>query len=578
MSDPAADPPSDAERTRRPAVRPLTTRESEALIAYARRLCRDARAARELTEEVFAADLRGTDPEHARQPALLAAARRTAATWADSGRADLLSPAFAAWLRTLPRPNASAQCAQAAVVAAEEDSALLQVFRKLPDALRAAVWQALDDAPEPAPPSPATDDAADANADASAAGLPDPEVVARFYGAYLQYYVVHAPRRSCRQLVARLGDTVRRGDTDEALDRHLARCGDCTRARADLAAVHTWQRPALRAGLLLWTGEERTGDRRTGEEAPEAADTVVLPALPAGLFASLPQEGTPPPAPVPVPVATPVPVPVPVASAVALPSSTGPSDPDAAGAGPQRHSDRTVVFALLALGLGILTVAAATIAPDRAAPTAAAPPASPSRAASRAAVPPKSSPTAPAPWTPVSPAPDGGSPAPVPPTAADTPSPSPTSRIPAFRLVNVRSGLCVLPDDPGGRDGGGVHLGTCDGSAAQRWQFLQNSSGLLQVRNAAGGQCLDGTTAGGNVVAVVLQECRADRREQLWKAVASSRPAAFRLHFVPCVTKSDYTDHLLGPGGIWPGPARAGSPVVHQPNYYDKDDFLFTTV
>ncbi|MEV6212529.1 RICIN domain-containing protein [Kitasatospora sp. NPDC051914] len=540
MSDPAADPLPDVEHVRRPAAPLLTTRHNDALVAYARRLCRDEQAAQELAEEVFTATLesapRGTGPAQARPPQLLAAARHTAAAWADTGRIALLSPGFAAWLRTLRRTHLLAPCARAAVTAAEENAALLQVFRKLPDTLQADLWHSLEDATGPTGP-PST-------AGAPTAELPHPEAVQRFYGAYLRHYVAHAPRRNCRQLVARLGDTVRRDTGDDALDLHLGRCPDCARARADLTVIHTWQRPALREALLLWTGDHE----------PEPEGTAVLPATPTGPPPSAPQPG--PPVPVPPPAV--------------------PDDPAATGTPSRRPSDRTVRLGLCVLGLGVLTVAAATVAPHRAAPTAAAPPPpSASPAVSRATPPPVPSPTAPVPSTPATPAPDDNSPASGSPTADDAPPPSPTPRIAAFRLVNVRTGLCVSPD---GQDGAGVHLATCDGSVSQRWRFPRSSSdGLLQVRNAADGRCLDGTTEGGNVVTVVLRECRADRREQLWRAVGSKGSAAFRLHFAPCVAKSDYTDHLLGPGDIWPGPAEAGSPLVHQPNYYDKDDFLFTT-
>ncbi|MEU2632533.1 RICIN domain-containing protein, partial [Kitasatospora sp. NPDC007106] len=431
-----------------------------------------------------------------------------------------------------------------------------------------AYGSGLTDAAEPAPPPPTVD--------APGAELPQPDPVQRFYSAYLRYYVAHAPRRDCRQLAARLGDTVRRGIGDDTLDRHLAKCTACTRARADLTAIHTWQRPALLEGLLLWTGDHE----------PEPGDTAVLPLPPTGTVPATPPPGLPVPPPPPVPPtpaapstpAAPLPLPVPRTPPVPLTPPSVQHRPAPAANPLRRPSDRTIRLALLALGLGILTMAAANISPHRTEPTAATPARpSPSPTTLRATPPPDPSPTALAPSTPATPTTDGNSPSPAPgsPTAQDAPPPSPTPRIPAFRLVNVRSGLCVSPD---GGDAAGVHLATCDGSASQRWQFPLNSGGLLQVRNAADGRCLDGTTQGGNVVTVVLRACLTDREEQLWKSVPNQTNTAFRLHFAPCVTKSDYPDHLLGPGDIWPGPAEVGSPLVHQPNYYAKDDFLFTTV
>ncbi|MFD0346129.1 RICIN domain-containing protein [Kitasatospora aburaviensis] len=164
-------------------------------------------------------------------------------------------------------------------------------------------------------------------------------------------------------------------------------------------------------------------------------------------------------------------------------------------------------------------------------------------------------------------------------SAQSPPSPSPSGASPAdrpagLRLVNLRANLCVSPGDG---TGAGVRLQACTDGDPQRWQFIGDGNGLYRIRNAADGRCLDGTTGGGDTVTVLLRDCRADHREQLWRLVADRSPTVFRIHLASPVASSGYADHLLGPGDIWPGPATYGSPLVHQPNYDNKEDFLFTT-
>ncbi|MGW4892272.1 RICIN domain-containing protein [Kitasatospora sp. NPDC004240] len=393
-------------------------------------------------------------------------------------------------------------------VFAETNSPTLQAFRRLPEDAQAELWRYLEETTRPAGHPYAT-------------AVPPVRLVRGFHDAYLQLYALHTPRRDCRQLVARLGDAVRRAHGDDhALEHHLTRCPDCAHARVDLVAIHTWQRPVLLTALLLWTGT--------------------------------PGPATPPPLPVHVPRA-----------------ARQPAPPARAGHR-RRPSERTLMIGLIVLGLAVLTVAAAA----RPMPSPGPPPASlPS--------PPPLRPTDPTPPTTADTADtaDTGATGATataatesrPPTRSATFAPSPTRRPGGPRLVNLRTGLCVAPGD-----GDSVHLETCTAAESQYWQFLDaDGDGLHQIRNAADGRCLDGTTTGGNTVTVTLQACHPGRREQLWKPVPDRNPAALRLHFAPRATSSDYADHLLGPADIWPGPAKAGSPLVHQPNYYNKEDFLF---
>ncbi|WP_354638228.1 RICIN domain-containing protein [Kitasatospora camelliae] len=540
MSDPA-DLPPDAERTRREAARTLIARHHEALLAYTRRLCRDERDAQRLADEVFADTLdaarSGTGPTHAWRPHLLAAARRAAAGWADTGQGARLAPDFAAWLQRLVRTNPEVSSARAAIVSAERDSVAFQAFRQLPEPLQADLWRQLE--------APAAEDSPDRPTADTQADPPPHRLVQDLFDTYLQVYAATAPRRECRQLVARLGDAVRRGDTgDPALEAHLARCPECAHARSELVAVRTWQRPVLRDALLLWTGDP----------GPEPSEAALMPLPPTALRAEPPVPGP----------------------------SAGPRErPPATERRPRRPSRRAIGLgaAALLVGLVLVTVPQASWGPRQ--------PELRLGAAQPLGVPADPLPLSPSPPSrtpeadpgPASPTATGPSPSasPTRPGAAATAAgatPSPSRLTPDFRLVNQRSGLCVSPGD---RTGAGVRLATCTGGDAQRWQFLRGGDGAYQIRNAAGGSCLDGTTEGGNLVTVILRECRTDRPEQRWKVVVDQKAGAFRLFFVPKVPSSDYPDHLLGPTDIWPGPAKDGTSLVHQPNYYLKDDFLFTT-
>ncbi|MER8185858.1 RICIN domain-containing protein [Kitasatospora sp. NPDC094015] len=534
--------PTSAGHGRRSAARTLTARHDGALLAHTKLLCRDERSARALADEVFAEVLdavrRGVGPRHAWRPHLLATARRTAARWADTGRADLLAPGFTAWLHAIPCPPGLVPCAETALLTAEENSPALQVFQRLPESLQVDLWRDLERPAEP-------------GASWSTTGVPSERQ--RLFDAYVQFRALHTPRRDCRQLTARLGDAVRRGDpSDRVLTGHLERCPDCARTWAELTAIHSWDRPAILEALLLWTGAQ----------APAASAPAIPAPRPAMVPAPRPAEGAGPLLPAP---------------------GTPPEQPPTTGSRRERPSDRAILLGLVALGLGVLTISAATLAPDAPDPLVPAPvlpaprttPPSPSPSPSPS--PPPSLPSRPA-SSPSRAAPPS---APSPGSAAPDPSPSTGSSVPSAtgspsgaHLVNRRTGLCVTA---GSGDGAGVRLTACTGDDAQRWQFVSSGgAGLQQIRAAAGGRCLDGTTGGGNRVAVVLRECRADRREQLWNVVPDKNPADFRLAFAPQVAASDYADHLLGPADIWPGPAADGSALVHQPNYYNKADFLFT--
>ncbi|MFE5586212.1 RICIN domain-containing protein [Kitasatospora sp. NPDC056531] len=176
-------------------------------------------------------------------------------------------------------------------------------------------------------------------------------------------------------------------------------------------------------------------------------------------------------------------------------------------------------------------------------------------------------------------APTGTSPSPTQPVTA-TPTnttPSPTQPVAAgLPLVNHGSELCIGLTTAA-QTAGPLQLQPCNGQATQRWQRLPAGQDTYQLRNTGTGTCLDGTTAGGNSVTVTLTACRSDTAEQLWRFAPDAQAAAFRLLFVPPVPSSDYPAHLLGPQD-WTkaNPPHPGSVLMHLPNYYNSDSFLFT--
>ncbi|MFI9363381.1 RICIN domain-containing protein [Kitasatospora sp. NPDC053057] len=556
-----------------PTITQPARHHREAVSAYARTCCADSRAAQELANDAWqrAAKAGGStgDPAPGRLR-LLAEVTRTAAEWADTGRGPELSPAFTAWLTRLPRPDdadapegagsadASASSggadasARAALAAAEADSLILAAFESLPAARQEDLWRHLDDTT--GSPAPHTD---------SPAGR-------RLQDACLQAYASRAPQRSCRHLAARLGDHVRHAGGGEAgeLDRHLAGCASCRSLRADLDAIRTWQRPALLRALVLWEAapspspspspsaaalapEQQPPDQPSGSEsdgaAPVAHDRSRRLRRPARTDGRTGRRLL-----IPLASAT--------AGALAALAIAGLllSTVEGAGEHPLPVDAPTLsatVRTLPAQGFDgespeIGSAAMATASPT-ASPSAAAPTGTPAPAAQPAAA-----------------------------TSVDT-SPSPTPPIAAgLPLVNHSSGLCIgLATSTQAAGPVQLQLQQCNGQAAQHWQRLPAGQDSYQLRNTATGTCLDGTTAGGNNVTVTLQTCRSDagRAEQLWRFAPDAQEGTFRLMFVPRVPASDYSAHLLGPQD-WPkaDPPRPGSLLVHLPDYYNSDSFVFT--
>ncbi|GAB2713512.1 RICIN domain-containing protein [Kitasatospora kifunensis] len=557
MSDPVTAATTEAELARHiqagdgpshAAAQEIAHRHRAAVLSYARLCCAQDESAQELADEAIARTLAavraGTGPSRGWRPFLLSEARRTATGWADTARRAELTADFVAWLNALPRTATVRSAAQA--------STLLQAFLSLPSSRQADLWHYLEEPPAGGAPPRRQ----------AAAGTPDTLTRQSLHDAYLQAYLPRAPRRSCRHLLGALGKAVRRGTTQEAreLDRHLARCARCRHAHADLIAIHTWQRPVLLRALLLWTGEvdavptvptpsalsrARARRPRGGERPVDArrllASTLVVGA---GALVTLVAAGV-------------------IVEAV-----------DAAGT----HAPLAGSILIPAPLTSSTTISGtpASPLPDTATPSASvspSPSASPAPSASPSA---SSAPPAPSPSPSATSAPPSPSSSP---SSSPSPSPTPSSSTGTvgFRLVNSSSGLCVgITDDAVVT----VQLQQCTGDGSQGWQRLAVDQDTFQLRNTGTGQCLDGTTDGGDTVTVTLQPCRSDpgRTEQLWRFASDATPGSFRLWFLPSVPASAYSAHVLGPQDWTPSDLpKIGSPMIQLPDYYNSDSFVFTT-
>ncbi|MFD0267460.1 sigma-70 family RNA polymerase sigma factor [Streptomyces sp. NPDC127106] len=507
-------------------------RHHSAVLAYARTCCRDQSTAHDLAAEAFARTYRavawGAGPEHAWRPYLLTCVRRVAADWVRRGARTQLSDDFEKWAEGL----ADGQDIEGAVVSAEEGSLVLRAYRSLPERWQAVLWHAVVEH------EPAADTAQRLGISAGGVGSLAARAREGLREAYLRAHLDQAASDECRHYGGLLAASLRRPGKRVTRDlrRHLQGCAGCTRAERDLRDVNGRLGALLLGGILLWNPASFLSSIG-GHSAPLAAGKLGGVKLVASRFGTAKWAAT-----VAAVAGTTV------TAVVLLPADDrqGQSRP-----------------ALMAVGPGSVPGPVQGPNPDAVA-TASQPPL-PSATAQATAAPTTAAPSAPT-----------VTPTPVTSTSASA-SASPSTGPAGLPLVNVRSGLCV--GVAGGGSGGTLQLEPCTGDASQGWQRLPAGWGSYQIRNTGTGTCLDGTTAGGNDVAVTLRTCRTDtgRHAQLWRFEHEASPGTFRLWFVPRVPRSDYPDHLLGPQD-WPkaNPPRPGSRMVHLPNYYDSAHFLFT--
>ncbi|MFD9068305.1 hypothetical protein ACFVZ3_43110 [Kitasatospora purpeofusca] len=242
---------------RRAAAEELMRRHGEAVLAYAGVLCGDRQSAETLTVEAFnrALDVfdHGPVPDLTWLSCLVGGARRLAARWADDGRADRLSPAFAGWLDHQRRGTVRAGSV-AALRRAESTCPLLRALHRLPDAVATEVWHSLLPAP--------------------GAGAPAAPARQELAMAYLRERNSLVAERRCRHLAVRLADAASGGRAaDPELAGHLDGCEPCALALADLRAVHHWHTARLRARALLdhWDPGAGTASAGTAVTRPAPA-------------------------------------------------------------------------------------------------------------------------------------------------------------------------------------------------------------------------------------------------------------------------------------------------------------------
>ncbi|MCX4682915.1 hypothetical protein OG401_01085 [Kitasatospora purpeofusca] len=220
---------------RRAAAEELMRRHGEAVLACAGVLCGDRQSAETLTVEAFnrALDVfdHGPVQDLTWLSCLVGEARRLAARWADDGRPDRLSPAFAGWLRHRQQESARAGFV-AALRTAESGCPLLRALHRLPEPAATEVWHSLLQAP--------------------GAGAPAGPVRQELAMAYLRERNSLVAERLCRHLAVRLADAASDGRAaDPEVTGHLDGCEPCARALADLRAVHHWDLARLRTRALL---------------------------------------------------------------------------------------------------------------------------------------------------------------------------------------------------------------------------------------------------------------------------------------------------------------------------------------
>ncbi|CAN3977664.1 hypothetical protein [Kitasatospora purpeofusca] len=242
---------------RRAAAEELMRRHGEAVLACAGALCGDRQSAESLTVEAFnrALDVfdHGPVPDLTWLSCLVGEARRLAARWADDGRADRLSPAFAGWLHR-QRHGTARTGSVAALRTAESTCPLLRALHRLPEAAATEVWHSLLPAP--------------------GAGAPSGPVRQELAMAYLRERNSLVAERLCRHLAVRLADAASDGRAaDPELTGHLDGCEPCARALADLRAVHHWDLARLRTRALLdhWDPGAGTASAETAVTRPGPA-------------------------------------------------------------------------------------------------------------------------------------------------------------------------------------------------------------------------------------------------------------------------------------------------------------------
>ncbi|MFD9130494.1 RNA polymerase sigma factor [Kitasatospora sp. NPDC059571] len=202
------------------------TRHHSAVLAYARRYCRDPQTAQDLAAEAYASTYlsvaRGRGPRHAWRPYLKACVRRTAMEWSAQTTDRVLLPEdFNSWAECL----ADEAETDGALLAAEETAMVARAYRALPERWQVLLWFFVvegESAAVVAQRMSMTPSGVRSLAARARAGLRE---------AYLRAHVDEGTGLECHYFTSLLTGAARRPGRrrGKELARHLEECRDCGR-------------------------------------------------------------------------------------------------------------------------------------------------------------------------------------------------------------------------------------------------------------------------------------------------------------------------------------------------------------
>ncbi|MFD8983486.1 RNA polymerase sigma factor [Streptomyces sp. NPDC059564] len=219
----------------------LYRRHRRAALAYARTCCRTPQDAEDLVSEAFVRTFQavrsGTGPRGPWRAYLLAVVRHTAMRWRDGDGRTLLMADFDSWTRQAPGGSDP----QRQVLADEDRRLVARSFHALPARWQAVLWHTLVEEDSPhriAALLGITPSAVTSLAFRAREGLRE---------AYLGAHLDAPGGGRCGHYSGMLGSAVRRGTarrTPPGLVRHLAGCGPCAGAYAELLDLNATMRGA----------------------------------------------------------------------------------------------------------------------------------------------------------------------------------------------------------------------------------------------------------------------------------------------------------------------------------------------
>ncbi|MER5811198.1 sigma-70 family RNA polymerase sigma factor [Streptomyces sp. NPDC002033] len=218
----------------------LYRRHRRAALAYARTCCRSPQDAEDLVSEAFVRTFQavrsGTGPHGPWRPYLLAVVRHTAIQWSEGDARTLPTADFDSWPQRAPVGGDP----QRQVLADEDRRLVARSFRALPARWQAVLWHTVVEEQSPrriAALLGITPSAVTSLAFRAREGLRE---------AYLGAHLAAAATGRCGHYGGMLGPAVRRGATrrPRGLVRHLAGCGTCAGAYAELLDLNATMRAA----------------------------------------------------------------------------------------------------------------------------------------------------------------------------------------------------------------------------------------------------------------------------------------------------------------------------------------------